>query len=66
MRHGLRHHYAQWRYKYLIGWRSFHPGGTTRNELDDGKKAMDIDPRQIISRELGHERLQTVATYIGQ
>lgn len=63
--HALRHRYAQQRYIALTGWLSPHAGGPGRNELSDQQKSTDIEARLIISKELGHERLQITATYIG-
>ena len=64
--HGLRHRYAQWRYEMLTGWKSPHAGGPRRSELTGQCKGVDIAARLTISKELGHERLQIVSTYIGQ
>ncbi|MCU7554662.1 integrase domain-containing protein [Alteromonas sp. ASW11-19] len=63
--HGLRHCYAQMRYEELMGSRAPINGGVRRNEMSPVQKSLDHDVRQIISRELGHERLSVVAQYIG-
>ncbi len=63
--HGLRHRYAQLRYEALTGWPSPHAGGPRRCELGERQKAIDIQARLFISKELGHERLQIAATYLG-
>ncbi len=63
--HGLRHQYAQDRYKQLTGWECPHRGGPSRKTLIGLNKAKDNEARLIISNELGHDRIQIVATYIG-
>ena len=57
--HGLRHHYAQERYKALTGWECPARGGEV---LD---KAVDFDARLTIAKELGHGRIDVTATYLG-
>ncbi|MEM8500685.1 MAG: phage integrase N-terminal domain-containing protein [Pseudomonadota bacterium] len=63
--HGLRHHYAQERYEKITGWKSPVQGGPKRASLSSEDKQLDNTARQIISRELGHERLEVVSVYIG-
>ncbi|MCR4157953.1 integrase domain-containing protein [Kerstersia gyiorum] len=64
--HGLRHRYAQMRYEILTGWSVPAAGGTSSKDLASGQRTLDIEARQIISRELGHERLQVTAIYLGR
>jgi site-specific recombinase XerC len=64
--HGLRHRYAQLRYEILTGWSAPAAGGTSSKDLASGQRTLDIEARQIISRELGHERLQVTAIYLGR
>lgn len=64
--HGLRHRYAQLRYESLTGWPSSHASAQPLNILTDKNKELDIQARQMISREVGHERLQIVTAYIGR
>lgn len=64
--HGLRHAYAQARYEALTGWKSPLAGGSDRKALTPEQRAIDIEARQQISRELGHERTVIVAVYIGK
>lgn len=64
--HGLRHAYAQQRYYELTGWKCPIQGGLHRNEMTKDILAQDIDARMKISKELGHERLEIVAVYIGR
>lgn len=65
--HGLRHAYAQDRYKALTGWECPKRGGPTIKELTDEQKQIDTQARLTISEELGHSRIQIVAkTYLGR
>lgn len=64
--HGLRHHYAQMRYQALTGWPAPAAGGPTLKDLTPDQKASDRLARLIISRELGHEREQITAVYLGR
>lgn len=64
--HGLRHHYAQNRYLTLTGWKAPAAGGISSRELTPLQRSQDRIARQIISRELGHERTQITATYLGR
>jgi hypothetical protein len=63
--HGLRHAYAQARYHEITGWSAPVAGGPKRANLDAKAKDLDNHARQIISRELGHERREIVAVYLG-
>lgn len=63
--HGVRHQYAQQRYKALTGWECPHRGGPHRKELTPEQKLVDIRARITISNELGHNRIEIVANYIG-
>ena len=62
--HGLRHHYAQWRYETLTGWKAPAAGGPTSKQLTAEQKIKDRAARLIISRELGHGREQITAVYL--
>jgi integrase len=64
--HGLRHQYAQSRYVALTGWKAPAAGGISSKELTSVQRSQDTIARQIISRELGHERTQITATYLGR
>ena len=64
--HGLRHGYAQKRYEELTGWKCPATGGPGREALSPEQKELDRQARLIISQELGHERIQIVATYCGR
>lgn len=64
--HGLRHQYAQSRYEALTGWKAPSAGGPSSGELSDTQQTIDVEVRQAISRELGHERLQVTSIYLGR
>jgi len=64
--HGLRHAYAQLRYEELTGWKSPAAGGPISKSLTSEQRAFDREVRLIISRELGHEREQVTAIYLGR
>jgi hypothetical protein len=64
--HGLRHAYAQRRYAELTGWQAPTCGGPGSKQLNPVERELDQHARQIISRELGHERIQITAIYLGR
>ncbi len=64
--HGLRHLYAQSRYEALTGWKAPTAGGPVAAVLTAVQPKLDTDARQTISRELGHERPQITAIYLGR
>ncbi len=64
--HGLRHAYAQQRYEELTGWKSPAAGGPSSKSLTWGQREQDQNARLIVSRELGHEREQITAVYLGR
>jgi len=64
--HGLRHAYAQARYQELTGWQAPACGGPKSKQLTAEQKQSDLNARLIISRELGHEREQITASYLGR
>ncbi len=64
--HGLRHHYAQARYQALTGWKAPAAGGPVARVLTSAQRLQDSLARQTISRELGHERPQITAVYLGR
>ena len=63
--HGLRHQSAQSRYEMLTGRRPPAAGGPLVTELSPTQRIEDRHARQTISRELGHERVQITAIYLG-
>ena len=64
--HGLRHHYSQERYEELTGWKAPACGGPTSKQLTPEQKERDRAVRLLISKELGHEREQITAVYLGR
>jgi site-specific recombinase XerC len=64
--HGLRHHYAQARYQALTGWKAPAAGGPVARTLTTAQRSQDSLARQTISRELGHERPEITAVYLGR
>jgi hypothetical protein len=63
--HGLRHAYAQRRYLELTGRLCPAAGGPKVRSLTADDRLVDREAREIISRELGHERQQIVSVYCG-
>ena len=63
--HGLRHDYALTRYEELTGWEAPAAGGPSRRTLTRAKRRIDTVARRTIARELGHDSISVVATYIG-
>ncbi|MEE9326711.1 MAG: phage integrase N-terminal domain-containing protein [Cocleimonas sp.] len=64
--HGLRHQYAQQRYEALTGWKSPAVGGLVKKKMTQEQKEKDLESRLLISKELGHEREQITAVYLGR
>ena len=64
--HGLRHAYAQQRYRELTGWVAPAAGGPGGLSLTPEQRELDREARLAISQELGHERIQIVSVYIGK
>lgn len=64
--HGLRHEYAQRRFKELAGFACPAAGGYTRDQLRGGWRYRDYKARAIITRELGHRREQVTTVYLGR
>ena len=64
--HGLRHAYAQQRYRDLTGWPCLAADGPGANALTPEQKACDTEARLTISRELSHEREGVTAIYLGR
>ena len=64
--HGLRHAYAQERYEELTGWKCPVTGGPNNKSLTLVQRESDREARLTISKELGHEREQVTAVYLGR
>lgn len=62
--HGIRHKYAQDRYKELTGRECPAQGGLRQKKMTKERQA-DKTARLIISAELGHGREQITSTYLG-
>lgn len=54
--HGLRHNYAQWRYKALTGWACPLRGGKSPKDMTRDEVASDKAARMTISAELRERR----------
>lgn len=64
--HGVRHAYAQQRYKELTGWESPINGGPKSSELSSEQKEIDYRARMVLTEELGHSREQITVNYCGR
>lgn len=64
--HGLRHAYAQRRYRELTGLRAPAEGGKRAAKLSATERAADREARLQIAEELGHNRVQITAVYLGR
>lgn len=62
--HGLRHNYAQWRYKQLTG-RDCPKLGLKREDMNPAQLRQDRSALFTISHELGHERPDITKVYVG-
>ncbi len=63
--HGLRHEYAQQRYRELTGWESPKNGGPMKRDMTERQFLQDRESRLEISGELGHRRLDVTVSYLG-
>lgn len=64
--HGLRHQYAQDRYRELTGREPPKCGGKGYRELTPAEREQDYQARLEISAELGHNREEVTAVYLGR
>lgn len=64
--HGLRHAYAQQRYKELTGWEAPINDGIKSRDLTPEQKQIDYQARMILTEELGHSREQITVNYLGR
>ena len=64
--HGLRHAYAQWRYRVLTGRPCPARGGLTADQLSPIEEARDRQVRQLVAEELGHSRIDVTDAYLGR
>lgn len=63
--HGLRHQYAQDRYKDLTGWECPKRGGQLARDMSPKQKEIDRHARLMVSSELGHNREEITNVYLG-
>ncbi|CAO4137914.1 Integrase protein [Methylorubrum thiocyanatum] len=63
--HGLRHWYACWRYHRLTGEAPPAMGGRTCEDMTPAERRREFSVRLQVSRELGHNRVDVTATYLG-
>ncbi|BDB27116.1 integrase domain-containing protein [Cupriavidus sp. P-10] len=64
--HGLRHQYAQRRYQQLTGWLAPAAGGPIAPQLSPEQRNIDRVARLQVSSELGHNREEITAVYLGR
>lgn len=64
--HGLRHAYAQWRYKTLTGESCPARGGRAADQMDANARERDRRARELIAEELGHGRIDVTDAYLGR
>jgi hypothetical protein len=63
--HGHRHFYAQERYREMTGWECPARGAPTWKQLTPEQRVIDREARLALSREMGHNRVQITAVYLG-
>lgn len=63
--HGLRHHYAQRRFRELTGFECPACGGPMRDEMTEAQYRTDRSVRKVVSAELGHSRVAVTSVYLG-
>jgi len=64
--HGLRHAYAQRRYKELTSWDAPLNGGPNFEQLTVEQKELDRWARLILTDHLGHSHLAVLRVYLGK
>lgn len=64
--HGLRHEYAQRRFAEIAGFECPAAGGPSKGEQSPEQRDRGYQARAVITRELGHEREQITAVYLGR
>lgn len=63
--HGLRHQYAQDRYKEITGLECPKRGGKVAREMNEQERMLDRLARLTVSNELGHNREDVTNNYLG-
>lgn len=62
--HGLRHNYAQYRYKQITGVACPKAGGKPQSAMTAAELQADKDARLTIAEELGHSRIDVTKAYL--
>lgn len=66
-RHGLRHYYAQMRYRTIAGFDCIAKGGFKQTEMTLEQRNLDKVARLQVSHELGHSRVASITSvYCGK
>lgn len=63
--HGLRHQYAQLRFRELTGFDCPALGGPMRVSMSQEQYQLDRSARKLVSTELGHGRVSVTSCYLG-
>ena len=63
--HRLRHGYGQRRYRALTGFPCTAAGGKGVSEMTRAERRVDQRARAVVSRELGHGRIEITSVYLG-
>ena len=63
--HGLRHEYAQRRFRELAGFACPLAGGPKKKDMTPELRRADYDARREVARELGHGRTDVAKAYLG-
>lgn len=63
--HGLRHNYAQQIFRHMTGFEAPLAGGPKWADMTPAQHKADRHARQLISRELGHGRIEVSNEYLG-
>lgn len=63
--HGLRHNYAQARFKAFAGFTCPMAGGKQKADYTVTERRLATDARLQVSQELGHDRIEITKTYLG-
>jgi len=64
--HGHRDAYAEERYREIAGRDCPAGGGKPTLQFSEEEKALDLEARRIISRELGHKSIKATVAYLGR
>lgn len=64
--HGLRHEYAQQRFRELAGFACPLAGGPRRGDMTPEMRRADYEARREVAGDLGHGRIDVVNNYLGR